>query len=196
MKDIVTDKLYNEKYCKKINAKGWRFDTIPNVIEVLYNHFKPRSVVDLGCANGIHLKSFKSLGVEKIYGIEGTTHWKPYLEKSIGTDFEILDLRKPIPTIDQFDLAISFEVLEHLEKKYARQAVKNILSFSDTFCISACPLAGGFHHVNVKPREYWIRVFDKLGAKYQQVESEYLQNIFSNMNCSGWFKNSLKVFRK
>lgn len=196
MKDIVTGDIYDAKYCKRINAKQWRFDTIPNVIEVLYQHFKPKSVVDVGCANGIHLKTFKELGIKDLYGIEGTIHWGSYIEKNFDHRYGILDLRKPMVVDKQYDLVISFEVLEHLEKKYAKQAVKNITSFGNVFCISACPLTGGFHHINVKPREYWIRVFDKFGAKYCKEESEYLQDIFSNIRCSGWFKDSLKVFRK
>ena len=196
MTAIITDEVYGAEYCKRINAKLWRFKTIPSVIEVFYNHFKPTSVIDLGCANGIHIKKFKELGVKRVLGLEGTKHWVPYIENAIGSDYVIKDLRKPLGIKEQFDLVFSVEVLEHLEKMYANQAVKNILSLGKVFCISACPISGGFHHFNPQPRQYWINKFAKHGAKYQQVESEYLQHIFSTMNCSGWFKDSLKIFRK
>ena len=196
MTDIVTNDMYGAKYCARINAKLWRYQTIPKAMEILYEHFKPKSVVDIGCANGVHLKAFKELGVEKLYGIEGTKYWAPYIKKNHGKDYVIADMREAFYSAHKFDLVLSLEVLEHLEKRYARQAVKNILSFGSVFCISACPLTGGHFHVNVQSREYWIRVFEKLGAKYQQAESEYLQNEFSKIKCSGWFKNSLKIFRK
>lgn len=194
MKPIITSDLYDEKYCKRINAKQWRFNTIPNVVEILYNHFKPNSVIDIGCANGIHLKAFSNFGCE-IFGIEGTKYWEQYIKDAIGKNYGILDIRKPMKHDEHFDLVISFEVLEHLEEQFADQAVKNILSFGNTFAISACPISGGFHHLNPQPREYWIEKFKKFGAEYQKAESEYLQDIFKGINCSGWFKDSLKIFR-
>lgn len=196
MKDIITDDIYGKEYCKRINAKLWRYKTIPTAMKILYDHFKPESVIDIGCANGLHLKALRKLGVRILYGIEGTVHWTPYIEKNHGLRYEIVDLRKPLVIDRQFDLVLSLEVLEHLEKKYARQAVKNILSLGKVFCISACPLGGGHFHVNPQPREYWVRVFEKQGAIYQKEESEELQNKFKNVRCSAWFKNSLKIFRK
>ena len=50
--------------------------------------------------------------------------------------------------------------------------------------------------LNPQPREYWIEKFELQGAKYCKEESESLQDIFKTINCSGWFKDSLKVFRK
>lgn len=194
---INTEELYNDKYCERINAKEWRYRTIPPVMEILYNHFKPRSVVDVGCANGIHLRMLKDLGVPRLLGIEGTSSWTPYIERVFGGDYLIADLRDPLPKLkDKFELVISFEVLEHLEKAFARQAARNLTSLGDTLCISACPLEGGFHHLNPQPREYWIKIFEHLGFGYSGKEVEYLQNIFSTMRCSGWFKNSLKIFRR
>lgn len=196
MNTINTDKVYDAKYCARINAKLWRFQTIPSAMKILYDHFKPNSVIDIGCANGVHLKAFKKLGVQRLFGIEGTKHWAPYIEKNHGENYKILDLRNPFDgSLDQFELVMCLEVLEHLEKQYAKQAVKNILSLGKTFCISACPISGGFHHFNPQPREYWIRVFGKLGAEYCKEESEELQESFGNIRCSGWFKNSLKIFR-
>ena len=48
MKDIITDKIYGQDYCKRINAKLWRYKTIPIAMKILYNHFKPISVIDIG----------------------------------------------------------------------------------------------------------------------------------------------------
>lgn len=196
MKDIITNEIYGAKYCKRIDEKLWRYETIPNAMKVLYEHFSPESVIDLGCANGVHLKAFRDLGVEVTFGIEGTDHWSGYLSES-KVKHTIMDLRIPIThPFKQFDLVLSLEVLEHLEEKYAIQAVVNILSFGKVFCISACPIGGGHYHVNPQPRQYWVDIFESLGAKYQKKESEYLQNQFKQVHCSGWFKESLKIFRK
>jgi hypothetical protein len=196
MKKIITDEIYGAKYCKKINAKLWRFNTIPNAIKVLNDHFKPTSVIDVGCANGIHLKAFKDLGVQDLFGIEGTVHWASYIEENHGDKYKILDFREPLHPTRTYDLVLCLEVLEHLEKSAARQAVINLISLGSTLCISANPSGGGHYHVNPQPRDYWIKLFEKHGVKYQQAESEHLEKKFSNIQCSAWFKENLKVFRK
>ena len=190
------DELYNEKYCAKIDAKAWRFNLIPPTVKVLYNHFNPESVIDVGCANGLHLKAFKDLGVECLFGTEGAIHWASYIEKYFGDQYVILDLRLPFPHIRKFDLVICFEVLEHLEKSHSSQAVNNLCGLGDTLCISACSVSGGFHHFNPQPKEYWIKKFESRDFHYCEDEVDKLQSIFQDTRCSGWFKTGLKVFRK
>lgn len=196
MKLLDTEKLYNENYCKKIDAKEWRFRLIPPVVKILNDHFKPNSVVDIGCANGLHLKAFKDLGVKTLIGIEGTKHWGPYIEKYFGSKYYILNLRDPWNFDWDFDLVMSFEVLEHIEKEYSAQAVDNICSLGSTIICSACPIKGGFHHLNPQPKEYWIEKFERREFKYCKDEVEKLESIFQQMRCSGWFKTGLKIFRK
>lgn len=193
---INTSEVYSPKYCKKINAKQWRHDLTPNTMKIIYDHFLPKSIVDVGCANGLHLKAFKDLGCKKLFGIEGTKHFIPYINKYYGGDYIIADLRKPLPKLEKFDLVLCLEVLEHLEKEFAHQAVENLLSLGNTLLISACPIKGGFHHLNPQPKEYWINIFESLGAKYYPDDVEKLQEIFKEKRCSGWFKTGLKVFRK
>ncbi len=193
---IVTEETYNAEYCTKIDAKRWRYKTIPVAMKVIYNHFKPISVVDVGCANGIHLWALRKLGAQFTFGIEGTSHWAPYIEKNFGDQYVIKDLREPVCLGKSFDLVMCLEVLEHLEKKSSSQAVKNLVGLGDTLLISACPIIGGFHHLNPQPREYWVAKFERNGMTYQHDESMSLQDKFKDTRCSGWFKESLKVFRK
>ncbi len=87
------------------------------------------------------------------------------------------------------------EVLEHLEEDFALQAAKNLVNLGDTLCVTACPSFGGFYHLNPKPKKYWIKMFESLGATYCPDEVEQLQTVFSKGRCSAWFKNNLKVFK-
>lgn len=196
MKLLETEKFYSETYCRRIDAKQWRHELTPQTMTVLYNFFEPKSVIDVGCANGLHLKAFKQLGVEKLFGIEGTPHWAPYIKKYFGENYLIADLRESIELKDKYDLVISFEVLEHLEEEKAEQAAKNLVSFGDVLCISANPTRGGFYHLNAKPKRYWVDIFELLGMTYCQDEVDQLQTVFQKGRCSGWFKTGLMVFRK
>lgn len=193
---LNTEKFYSESYCKRIDAKQWRFNLTPKTILVLHQYFQPESVIDVGCANGLHLAAFKSLGVKKLFGIEGTKHWAPYIEKYFGSDYLIHDLREPLPDVGKFDLVTSFEVLEHLEEVCAEQAVENIVNLGDVLCVTANPSHGGFYHLNAKPKKYWISLFESKGVKYCEDEVEQLQTVFQKGRCSGWFKTGLMVFRK
>ena len=194
---LETEKFYNNKYCERINAKRWRFNLTPKTMLVLHDYFKPKSVIDVGCANGLHLKAFKELGVERLFGIEGTSAWAPYIEKYFGDQYIIADLRKPLPSIgSKFDLVISFEVLEHLEKEFAKQAVQNICSLGDTLVITANPTHGGFYHLNPKPKKYWIKLFEDEGFEFCEDDVEQLQSVYQKGRCSQWFKTGLMVFKR
>ena len=197
------DKLYDEEYCEYIESKQWRFEQIPSIVEILYDHFRPTSVIDIGCANGLHLKAFRDLGVKKVFGIEGTRHWAPYIEKHFGVNYIIADLREPLPfplncpvNPIQFDLVICFEVLEHLRREYARRAIENLMSLGNTLCISASPYRRGFEHLNPQRRKYWVKAFRKLGAEYYEEDVKVLQSEYEKIDCKpNWFKSNLKVFR-
>jgi 2-polyprenyl-3-methyl-5-hydroxy-6-metoxy-1,4-benzoquinol methylase len=44
---------------------------VPRLVELL----QPRSVIDIGCANGLWLEAFSRCGVERVQGIDGP--WVP-----------------------------------------------------------------------------------------------------------------------
>ncbi len=190
------EKLYDADYCKKVDAKEWRFEYTPSAVSILNDHFKPQSVVDIGCANGLHLKAFKQLGVKDLLGIEGTYAWAPYIEDHFGTYYIIHNLERKLLVYKKFDLAISFEVLEHIKEKFSGRVVANICRLSDTICCSANPTTKGFKHVNPQPKKYWIEKFKLNQFKYCKDEVKELQSKFAKIECSDWFKTGLRVFRR
>ena len=192
---INTEEVYNAEYCERINAKEWRPAFLPSIVEILYNHFRPESVLDVGCSNGLHLKAFRGFGVENVHGIEGTIYWIPYMRENIGDQFSIIDLRRPISFFRRFDLVISFEVLEHLERDAAVAAVGNVTSFGDTLCITTNPKRSKLH-LNAMKNGYWIDLFKFYGFCHYDEESEFLMRQFEDIECPVWFKENLKVFRK
>lgn len=193
---LNTEEIYNEGYCAYTDSLNWRYRLIPLTIAILYNYFDPESVIDVGCSNGIHLKAFRDLGVKRLFGIEGTKHWIPYIENNFGNDYLIADLRKPIKLDTKYDLVTSFEVLEHLEEESAIQAAKNLISFGNALCISANSSKRGLKHINAKPMEYWIDIFESLGVSYCKDDVDQLHSLYEKVKCSQWFKTGLMVFRK
>ena len=194
MKDVI--ELYNDEYCEKNKHKKWRYSVVPELVGILFDHFKPESVIDFGCANGLHIASFKALGSE-CFGIEGTLSYRKYISENYDGDFAIIDMRCDFDLCKKFELATCIEVLEHLEINYADIAVENIVRHSDILCITASPTVTANFHINAQPKNYWIHKFENTGVVYQKKETEDLQNIFrANGKMPIWMKNDLMIFRR
>jgi len=69
------------------------------VVDILFDLFKPKSVIDVGCGTGLLLKYFQSKG-SKIMGYEGKWINKDLIDENISNkvvkiiDFEQLELLK------------------------------------------------------------------------------------------------------
>jgi hypothetical protein len=72
----------------------------------------------------------------------------------------------------QYDLAWSVEFLEHVEEKYQRNYLDAFIRCNLIACTAAPPGWKGHHHVNCKPRSYWIDVFGGLGFTYDAKSTE------------------------
>ena len=190
------DSLYNSEYCEKNKNKKWRYRVTPELVEILYKHFMPKSVIDFGCANGLHIATFEKLGAET-FGIEGTLYYRDYIKGNYSGEFAIIDLRMRFDIMRRFELATCIEVLEHLEEGSADTAVENIVRHADVFCITASPTETARFHINAKPKEYWVNKFESAGAGYQNAETNQLQDKFKTIGRMPiWMKEDLMIFRR
>jgi 2-polyprenyl-3-methyl-5-hydroxy-6-metoxy-1,4-benzoquinol methylase len=192
------EELYGEEYCLKNSLKGWRFDEVPQIVDILVQHFHPKSVIDFGCSNGLHLKKFSELGV-KTFGVEGTASFAPYIVYNYDGPFLIMDLRNPFLLGKKYELGICIEVLEHIEKEFAAAAVENICNHADVLCISTSPTKTARLHVNAQNKPYWIKKFESSGGfEYKDEETGILQSKFSYFPQlqSNWMSENLTIFRR
>jgi 2-polyprenyl-3-methyl-5-hydroxy-6-metoxy-1,4-benzoquinol methylase len=98
---------------------------VPLIIELL----SPRSVVDIGCGTGTWLSVFKTHNVDDITGLDG--HWvQDEMLQIPKSCFLSHDLTQSLDIERRFDLAVSLEVAEHLDKKYARNFVSTLVKLS------------------------------------------------------------------
>jgi 2-polyprenyl-3-methyl-5-hydroxy-6-metoxy-1,4-benzoquinol methylase len=189
--------LYGSEYCLNNSKKLWRYSVVPKVVRILFEHFKPCSMIDFGCANGLHVANFKDLGVE-CFGVEGTLHYRKYIEENYDGEYAIADLRLPFDLRRTFELAICIEVLEHLDKYFAGIAAENICRHSDVLCITASAVNNARYHVNGQDKAYWVEMFESiLNFEFKESETEDLQNKFKNLEDSpSWMRENLMVFRR
>jgi SAM-dependent methyltransferase len=160
-------------------------EIVPLVIELV----RPRSVIDVGCGRGAWLSVFKELGVETIYGVD-SDYVDPRDLLFPAERFTPIDLGKPFCLPMHFDLVVSLEVAEHLAAESAENFIDSLTRLAPVVLFSsAIPHQGGRHHVNEQWPEYWAKLFQARGYqvidplrkrfwKNPRVEWWYAQNIF------------------
>jgi SAM-dependent methyltransferase len=160
-------------------------EVVPLVMDIV----RPKSVVDVGCGLGTWLTVFEENGIKEITGVDGE-----YVDRSqlhISSDnFIAADLVQPFRLPKKFDLVISLEVAEHLPESAAETFVQTLTSLGDTVLFSAAvPGQGGQNHLNEQWPEYWNDKFEQYGFCFfdiirdkiwynDRVDFWYRQNIF------------------
>lgn len=142
---------------------GW--DPRPSataISRLLFELLQPRSVIDVGCGIGAFVAAFVNHGVEDVLGIDGEATRDVFLLDD--HHFQAIDLTAEVSVGRTFDLAICFEVAEHLEHQYAEHIVGTLVGLAPVVAFSAAhPLQGGQGHVNERWPTYWHRLFLEKG---------------------------------
>ena len=165
------EEIYGPKFFARRDKLLWRAEIMCNAINDV---FEPESVMDVGCGIGEYVQYFhNNLGIEA-NGIEGSEACHPYL---VSENVYIIDMRIEFNVRICSDLAVCFEVAEHLEVEYSDIFVKNLTNLSDVILMSAAPPgAGGHHHVNCQPQSYWRKKFLKFGYRYDEALTIRIRN--------------------
>ena len=89
-------------------------EIVPLVLDIV----RPRSVVDVGCGTGTWLSVFTECGVIDVWGVDG--EWVNRKKLRIPAErFLSWDLQIPLRMERDFDLVVSLEVAEHLAAEHA-----------------------------------------------------------------------------
>lgn len=187
------DTIYRESwYADMASDKQLRKDA-DSIVSAIDTEFNPETVIDLGCGVGHYLRAFQDRNVS-IHGVEGAE--KAFNQLQIPVDkVEHYDLREPYSPPEEYELAICFEVAEHLPERSASTLVDSLADCAPQVLFTAAtPGQGGTHHVNEQPREYWIQKFSDRGYTY---EDETVQVLRTEMDVEKamWIPENLFVFK-
>jgi len=161
---------------------------VPIIIKLL----NLKSVVDIGCGQGIWLKEFSKYNTD-IFGIDGT-HIK---ERELVINrkfFKKTDLEKKFVIDKKFDIALCLEVAEHLEPSRAKSFVSDLTKVSDVVIFSAAiPFQGGFKHKNLQWQSYWKELFGLFNFNHYDTIRPL---IWDNAEVSTCYKQNTLIYSK
>ncbi|MBN2182867.1 MAG: methyltransferase domain-containing protein [Sedimentisphaerales bacterium] len=159
-------------------------EIVPLVIEMI----NPKSVIDVGCGEGIWLAAFEKNGVKDILGIDGD-----YIDRNmlaIPVDrFMPVDLKHPVELKRQFDLVVCLEVAEHLPEETAASFVDFLTTLGPVVLFSAAiPYQGGNQHVNEQWPDYWAALFER--KSYLTIDC-IRKKVWNNDNVAWWYAQNM-----
>lgn len=185
----MTKNLYSERYFKQFETIAYLSakEIIPLVLELV----KPKSVTDVGCGTGTWLSIFKEMGTTDLLGIDGGYLDQKMLQIPLK-QFLAHDLKKPININRQFDLVVSLEVAEHLSQDCAQDFIDSLVRLGPVVLFSAAiPHQGGVGHLNEQWPKYWADLF----RKYNYAVVDCLrERIWDNPKIGWWYAQNILFY--
>lgn len=157
------------------------------ILALLFEIYRPRSVVDVGCGRGAWLSAAESLGASKLTGYEGP--WVTSSSLLSGRiELHAVDLEGEFHIAERHDLAISVEVAEHLSERRAAAFVAKLCGASDLVVFSAAiKHQGGTNHVNEQYQSYWARLFESQGFECFDIFRPF---VWSDETVEWWYRQN------
>lgn len=140
------------------------FDKIAKTIA---RDITPTTMIDAGCAKGFLVEALRNNSVQA-WGIDISEYAINSVHESVKPYCQQGSVVEPFN--QRYDLLISIEVLEHLQKEDSEKAVQNFCAHTDDILFSSSPYDyAEATHFNVQPPEYWSECFARHGF-YRDVD--------------------------
>lgn len=152
---------YHEEFYRTNARKS--SDSARAILSALREVYGANTLLDVGCGIGTWGRAAKELGFTKYRGLDGDYVRREQLEVG-AAEFTAHDLRQAFALDEQYDVAISMEVAEHLPPEAGALLVKSLCAHAPVVLFSAAiPRQGGVDHVNEQWQSYWAERFAKEG---------------------------------
>lgn len=172
------------------------------IADIITSYFKPKKLIDWGCGCGFILEKLKMNGIQEVCGIEGSSEVQEFIPESLKGDINIVDALL-VDWAEDYDMAISIEVAEHVDEKDSGRFVNNICnSANDWVWFSAAQIGQtGTGHVNLKSVCEWISIFKEINLFEIDWEITYKikQELLKNQQIAmgfPWLRDNCLIFRR
>jgi SAM-dependent methyltransferase len=172
---------------------GWLRETsasaaaavVPLVIRIAH----PRSVLDVGCGNGVWLTTFAMHAIDDVLGIDVAP---PEMVDLPADRYRQVDLDGDFALDRRFDLAVCLEVGEHLQPGSAERLVTNLVRAAPVVVFSAAiPGQGGIGHVNEQWPDWWRALFESHGYRQHDL---LRASLWDDARVSFWYAQNTFVY--
>jgi SAM-dependent methyltransferase len=134
------------------------FDTVATRIQA---DIRPGTVLDAGCAMGVLVHALRDLGVAA-FGVDVSAYAIGQAQDAVQPFLQMASLTEPLA--QRYDLITCIEVLEHMEKAAAEQAIAQLCAATHDILFSSTPFDyAEATHFNVQLPEYWVEQFARHG---------------------------------
>jgi len=186
---MSNNRLYNAAFYS--DAVQGSLSAAQVVLPLLFDNWRPRSLVDIGCGLGAWCATASELGVANCFGFDGS-YVDPERLLIPRAAFKAHDLEVTLPLHIEADMAICVEVAEHLSAGRAEGLVVDLCRIAPLVLFSgAVPFQGGSGHVNENWPEYWAALFAKSGfLPFDCIRDR----IWGDARMPWWYRQNLLVF--
>jgi SAM-dependent methyltransferase len=187
--------IYTRDYYAE-SVEGAAVESAGAMARSIFECFRPKALIDVGCGTGALLAAFRALGCS-VRGLEYSDAGLAYC-RNRGLSVEKFNIEADrLATDEHYDVATSFEVAEHLASWTADRYVDLLCGLAPHVVMSAATRGqGGHDHVNEQPHSYWIEKFDKRGYAINQMTSERFSSEWKAAGAASWYCNNIMVFRR
>lgn len=179
----------------KKDPKSKYYRSAQAICKTIIRDLKPKSVLDLGCGA---CNFSNALNKEKcrVVAVDGSEHAKKMADK--GVKVICADLSCKLKAGKDFDLVLCLEVIEHIDQKYEDIVLRNIVLHTRKYAVvtAANTGQGGIHHVNCKPKEYWVKRFSDMGLlRHESMENRWREE-WKKAKVQGWYERNLMIWER
>jgi hypothetical protein len=166
---------------------------LPDIWGWLLLEFDIRSVIDLGTGYGHNAEWFRKMGC-RVKAVEAEPD---ALQNNVLPAALLIphDYSQGPLNAGEFDLCLALEFVEHVEARYEANWLMTAKQCQWLLMSHGLPGQDGHHHVNCRPREYWIARLMMEGFWYQADLSSRFRETCRRVP-SPWGRNTLLLFTR
>src|SRR3990167_5169620 len=169
--------------------------------EIADKLLKPKSVIDVGCANGFTIEWWLKHGI-KADGIEGAAAAFRNMPAAVRKRVKRHDLRQPLPPGQAYELVVFTEVAEHIKPEHESTMLDNVVGLVGKYLL----ISWSSHwddfkgtnlqeHFNPRSRSYVIRRLSRMGLRFQPLLTDKINLKLKGKAAFSHWQNNLLIFK-